>query len=135
LILLTDEEISELSSEIAMKFGHRKRFPVEIRKAQEEEKRKEQDMQLEERRKEQDRQLEEDLAKLQRDKVLREALKDACSPDDQEKQPDTKLHETEKDAKENIQQDTTTGGKGAHNHQLQALPPGKRFHFFASHSE
>ena len=122
-----------------MKFGHKKRFPVEIRKAGEE-------IQLEEdlqrRRKEEDLQLEEDLAKLQRDKVLRKAR----SQDDQEdeRKADTKpiapksivaqLHETQKEIMH--QQDSTTaGGKGAQNQQLHTLPPGKRFHFFASHSE
>ena len=36
LVLLTDDEINELSSAVAMKFGHKKRFPVEIREAREE---------------------------------------------------------------------------------------------------
>ena len=124
LVLLTDDEINELSSAVAMKFGHKKRFPVEIRKAREE------------------IQLEEDLAKLQRDQVLRKAR----SQDDQEDEgkADTKptapkliaaqLHETQKEIMH--QQDSTTaGGKGAQNQQLHTLPPGKRFHFFASHSE
>ena len=134
LVLLTDDEINELSSAVAMKFGHKKRFPVEIREAREE------------------IQLQKDLAKLQRGEVLREAQDRAStktkarSQDDQEdeRKADTKpiapksiaaqLHETQKEIMH--QQDSTTaGGKGAQNQQLHTLPPGKRFHFFASHSE
>ena len=147
LVLLTEEEINELSSTITMKAGHKKRFPIEIRKAREE-------IQLEERRKEEEMeeiQLEQDLAKLQRDEVLREAQALAKTKarmrDDQENETkaDTKPiapksiaaqhHETQKGTKENMQ-DTAAGGKGAQNLQPhQALPAGKRFHFFASHSE
>ena len=35
LVLLTDDEIDELSSAVGMKFGHKKRFPFSIRRISE----------------------------------------------------------------------------------------------------
>ena len=144
LVLLTDDEIDELSSTIMMKAGHKKRFPVEIRKAREEIQLKNQEKQLEQdlqrRRKEEDLQLEEDLAKLQRGEVLREAQDRASTKtkarDHTVDAEDQKMKVDESSTNPTSMQPVAVDEAGKKEaNKKQNLPLHKKWHFFASHKK
>jgi hypothetical protein len=122
LVLLTDDEIDELSSTIKMKAGHKKRFPVEIREAREE------------------IQLQKDLAKLQRGEVLREAQDRASTKtkarDHTVDAEDQKMKVDESSTNPTSMQPAAVDEAGKKEaNKKQNLPLHKKWHFFASHKK
>ena len=130
-MLLSDDQIDELSSAINMKLGHKLKFAVILQEARVEIKRekakRERQEEEREREEEEQKELEHELSKIERKRILRDAEARSTRDADNNEHADAKPKATE----------TTENNKATDPAQYQAtpLPAWKEFSAFISHKK
>jgi hypothetical protein len=135
-VLLSDDQIEELSSAIKMKLGHKLKFVVAVKAAREEKEEQErkarEDKEEQERKRrrekeeqEEQKELERELSKIERKRILRDAEARSTRDADNNEHADAKPKATE----------TTENNKATDPAQYQAspLPDWKDYAAFISH--